>query len=260
MGTYVVGDIHGCYTEWMSLKNMIEAEDTDARFIFVGDIVDRGTEVIDMIRWAMDNITPNGKYQMVIGNHELEKIAWIEDYLKAKDIAEQDNKDFTLQDMYYDRYNFLESLQNANVNDEEIEGIYEFFKKLPYIKDIVVNNQRFIIVHANLPYSAIDKCSGKIKNELETSTKEFIVWDREALDFNKLPNTILIHGHTPTIFDEAFGFLRKKPELEGKIYRIGNNINIDCGIAYKEYNNRVQLAAIRLDDLKEFYVKDCSKQ
>lgn len=260
MGTYVVGDIHGCFTEWLYLKSMIEAEDTDAIFIFVGDIVDRGTEVIDMIRWAMNNITPNGKYQMVIGNHELEKIAWIEDYLKAKDIADQDNKDFTLQDMYYDRYNFLESLRSANIDDKELIKIYRFLKKLPYTKDITVNNQRFIIVHANLPYSAVNKENNTIKNKLDSSCKEFIVWDRTVGEFNKIPNTILIHGHTPTLFMEAFEIYDYCPEEEGKIYKVYNTINVDCGIAYKKYNDKAQLAAIRLDDFKEFYVKDCSKQ
>lgn len=255
MGTYAVGDIHGCYTEWIQLKNKIESQDKDARFIFVGDIVDRGTEVIDMVRWAMNNITPNGKYQMVIGNHELEKIAWIEDYLKEKDIADQDNKNFTLKDMYNDRYNFLESLQNANVSDEELVKMYRLFKKLPYIKDINVNNQRFIIVHANLPYSAINKEDKTIKNKLSESCKEFIVWDRTVYDFNKLPNTILIHGHTPTLLADAFELCDWNSEAEGKIYKLHNNINIDCGIAYKSLTDKAQLAAIRLDDLKEFYIK-----
>ena len=35
MATYVVGDIHGCFREWISLKSKIEALDQRAEFILV---------------------------------------------------------------------------------------------------------------------------------------------------------------------------------------------------------------------------------
>ena len=70
MGTYVVGDIHGCFGSWIKLKNKIEKQDSVARFILIGDIVDRGPEVCKMITWARKHITTDGKYQMILGNHE----------------------------------------------------------------------------------------------------------------------------------------------------------------------------------------------
>ena len=39
MATYVVGDIHGCYDEWIALKDRIEGRDKQAKFILVGDIM-----------------------------------------------------------------------------------------------------------------------------------------------------------------------------------------------------------------------------
>ena len=33
LGTYVVGDIHGCYTAWMHLKDKIEQEDKNAKSV-----------------------------------------------------------------------------------------------------------------------------------------------------------------------------------------------------------------------------------
>ena len=38
MGTYVVGDIHGCLSQWLAFKEKIEKRDEDARFILVGDL------------------------------------------------------------------------------------------------------------------------------------------------------------------------------------------------------------------------------
>ena len=49
MSTYVVGDIHGCYNEWLAFKNRLEQEDKDAKFILVGDIIDRGQSTVDSI-------------------------------------------------------------------------------------------------------------------------------------------------------------------------------------------------------------------
>ena len=39
MGTYVIGDVHGCYTQFMELLERIEKRDSDARFILTGDII-----------------------------------------------------------------------------------------------------------------------------------------------------------------------------------------------------------------------------
>lgn len=80
MGTYIVGDIHGCFDLWISLKQQIEEHDSDTKFILVGDIVDRGPQVKEMIDWAMQNISIGGKYQMVRGNQEDLKIQWAGQY------------------------------------------------------------------------------------------------------------------------------------------------------------------------------------
>ncbi|MCL2193468.1 MAG: metallophosphoesterase [Treponema sp.] len=70
MGIYVIGDIHGCYTQFTELRERIENNDADAVFILAGDIVGRGPEDEKILSWAYENITLNGKYQMVLGNHD----------------------------------------------------------------------------------------------------------------------------------------------------------------------------------------------
>lgn len=63
------------------LLNKIESYDKGAQFIFVGDWIDRGPNVPDVIEWVVDNITLDGKYQSIRGNHEHEAYFWYIDAL-----------------------------------------------------------------------------------------------------------------------------------------------------------------------------------
>ncbi len=68
---YVIGDVHGCYEDFLLLKEKIEKRDPEATIILTGDFFDRGPEVWEMLGWAMENIRPGGKYQSVLGNDRL---------------------------------------------------------------------------------------------------------------------------------------------------------------------------------------------
>lgn len=63
--TIVVGDIHGCYDEFMQLLETIGFTDHDM-LITVGDMVNRGPKSIEVVRFFLD--TPNA--YAVLGNHE----------------------------------------------------------------------------------------------------------------------------------------------------------------------------------------------
>jgi hypothetical protein len=143
---------------------------------------------------------------------------------------------------------------NGYTKKDAIEAI-NWFNTLPYYKDITVRNQRFIIVHANLPYEAVDETDYSIKKELNYRVKQFIIWDRDVDGFNKIPNAILIHGHTPTCMAEAFPYNGYNEKKAGRIIKTKNRYNIDCGIAYSKYYKVTNLAALRLEDLHEIYLR-----
>lgn len=262
MGTYVVGDIHGRYYEWLKLKDNILEEDKNAQFILVGDIIDRGANTYEMCKWAMENITEDGQYQMVIGNHEDEKVNWLKNNIAyIKEIQDT----YTAVDIitiYPERYDLYSQLYKY-IQDKAKTCTFEvnflsWCSKLPYYKDIVVNNKRFIIAHANIPYSIINEKTGALKSRADLTMKErqFIVWDRDVIGFDKIENTILVHGHTPTIMHDAFSYKSSlNSDNYGKIFHTHNRYNVDCGITYKEADDRARLAALRLDDFKEYYVQ-----
>ena len=268
MGTYVVGDIHGCFLEWITLKRRIEVYDSEAVFILTGDILDRGPHVYEMLQWAMEHITPSGKYQMILGNHEFEKINWIQKYFAYQEEAKENGEDITLYHMHPDKYDFCKMCKDKEINDLQLKEILNWLKSLPYFKEKIVQTpkgeQRYIIVHAAVPTECLNKdgsfneysitCSEKEgkKAWIAQELRERILWDRDCAQHNVAGNTIIVHGHTPTIRQKE----KNDDVVVGKIKRNGNDINIDCGIVYGALKSRGwlgDLAAIRLEDLEEFY-------
>jgi len=240
MATWVVGDVHGCYDEFQKLlKNRnIKKDDT---IILVGDIIDRGPQQIEMLKWAMENITENGKYQMVLGNHEDMVINKYHTCLNLLKCGEIEN------DIAYlaCKYRFEYELQDAGYKTfEEIKPIIDWFENLPLYKEVMVNNKRHIIAHA-----------WAWPNLRNTSRKTYL-WFREVGDdfFDTITyddeNSVLIHGHTPTIFLPDYGI---SEEVAGKVFINKNGINIDCGLVYRTLNSN--LAAIRLEDKKIIYLR-----
>ena len=136
-----------------------------------------------------------------------------------------------------------------------MRNFLDWCEKLPFIIDVTVKKNRFIIAHANIPWVLIDKNNYKIKQPETPKQKEFTVWDRDCGDFIKIPDTILIHGHNASVFPDSFHYTKEITEDDlGKIIYMHNRINLDCGLVYKYYGKPGNLAAIRLDDLKEYYL------
>jgi len=59
---YVIGDIHGNYKTLLAL---VEKLPSDATLVFVGDLVDRGGESAEVVKYIREN-----KHLCVMGNHE----------------------------------------------------------------------------------------------------------------------------------------------------------------------------------------------
>ncbi len=67
---YVIGDVHGCYTELLALEHALrkDAEKYNARpfFFFVGDLIDRGPQSKEVLRHILHSPDMAG----VLGNHD----------------------------------------------------------------------------------------------------------------------------------------------------------------------------------------------
>lgn len=243
MATYVVGDIHGCYDEWMALNNRILEEDPSARFILLGDIIDRGPKSYEMIQWMLENVdndSPDSRYRMVLGNHESEKIEWWKDNRDTWDKGEY----------LVDRYGFCGVISKQNLSAKEVDHIIEAFKSLPVEIREVVEGEKFYIAHGDVltldgKRSILEEMEG---SELTDEQKDFMVWNRNY-NPSPLPGQI-VNGHTPTCLFWEDGVAT----VGGVCYHNGNRHIVDCGLVYESHYPEANLAALRLDDMAEIYL------
>ena len=53
--TYIVGDIHGCFTELLDLLRHVSFRTGVDRLIHVGDLVAKGPDSLGVVRWCRQN-------------------------------------------------------------------------------------------------------------------------------------------------------------------------------------------------------------
>ncbi len=75
MSTYCVGDIHGCFAEFLKILKKIKFNPKEDLLLLTGDLIGRGPNSVETIEYIMDL---SRKYQCihaVLGNHDLNFIA-----------------------------------------------------------------------------------------------------------------------------------------------------------------------------------------
>lgn len=245
---YVIGDVHGCYDEMMALLNKIESKDKDAQFIFVGDFIDRGTQVDKVLEWCFENISQSGKYQSVRGNHEQLAIEWYEEWLVWwKSFGRFHVAGNLMPESEYDFFLWMDAMDK--LTPEKLAPYIEFFQTLPLhneitIKTISGNEQTYCIVHAFYDYTP----------DVSLQEQEEInLWCREY-GGNSANDVIVVHGHTPTITKE-YTMQVGDYSCPGMICYRKNDINLDGGcvysVGYAKYPTF--LCAICLETLEEIY-------
>ena len=67
MSTYVIGDVHGCFDQFIRLVKKIDYDSKQDQIILTGDLVNRGPKSLDVLNYCMadKNVTT------VLGNHDL---------------------------------------------------------------------------------------------------------------------------------------------------------------------------------------------
>ena len=62
---FLVGDIHGCFFEFLDLLNAVNYDQTKHRLILLGDIINRGPHSWEMLKWVKSQ-----NVEVIQGNHE----------------------------------------------------------------------------------------------------------------------------------------------------------------------------------------------
>ena len=77
MSTYAIGDIQGCFQALTQLLEEIEFNPSQDRLWLVGDLVNRGPDSVQVLRWAKDM---GERVITVLGNHDLHLLAVAEGF------------------------------------------------------------------------------------------------------------------------------------------------------------------------------------
>lgn len=80
MATYAVGDIQGCFASFTRLLEQIGFNATRDRLWLVGDLINRGSDSLAVLRWAKQH---DAALQVVLGNHDLHALAVAEGFVEA---------------------------------------------------------------------------------------------------------------------------------------------------------------------------------
>jgi len=232
---YIIGDVHG---EYQTLLALIEKLPKDAKLIFVGDLIDRGSKSKEVIAFVKEH-----KHQVVLGNHEDMMLEYGYNFLENF----QRDGSFYSNNMWLQNggietlisYGLLEKNQDgfySPINNKE--KISEFKSDLEWIKELPLyikldtphsSGKEVVISHSNL-LKVWDIHNDKDEKE---RFKHSAIWSREVeylLDLSPdyEGEVFNIYGHTPQPF---------KP----KITR--NYVNIDTGCCYTKYDKYGRLSA-----------------
>lgn len=179
---WVVGDLHGCYTNLMNRLDAVGFDPAQDLLISVGDLIDRGAENVECLE-----LLTMPWFRSVRGNHEQMMLDGLSEHGNVAHWMSNGGSWFFNLD--YDK----ERLANALL-----------FKvaELPLIIELEKGGKKFVVCHADYPRDEYE--FGKPVNTSQ------VIWNRERvtvsihralkapMDDRRIPGAdLFIFGHTP---------------------------------------------------------------
>ncbi|MBB3157158.1 polynucleotide kinase-phosphatase [Microbacterium proteolyticum] len=191
-----IGDVHGCFGELVSLLGRLgydivrddEGRPVDAvhpegrRVIFLGDLVDRGPDVVGVLRLAMGMVA-SGSALAVPGNHEAKLVR----ALRGARVTPTHGLAETLA-------------QLAEESAEFREHVADFCYDL--VSHLVLDEGRLVVAHAGLKEQYHGRASGRVRSfalygDTTGETDEFGLPVRYPWAEDYRGKAVVLYGHTP---------------------------------------------------------------
>lgn len=236
---YVMSDIHGQDKTFHEMLKKIEFSQNDMLYI-LGDVIDRGEGGINILQYIMSQ----SNIRLLIGNHEHMMCEYYRTGL-MHDAA------LWMQNGGGVTYNAMEQL-----NQKCRIAILDYLKECPVVvPQLKVGNRMFYLTHAGI----INRKTELLFKHAFIFDIDEAVWDRKFAINPKKNKSFegyrVIFGHTITA-NLPYGRVNSKGQPCISYHK--KAIAIDCGMANPKYG---QLGCLRLDDMKEYYVKgDCKHE
>ncbi len=186
----IIGDVHGCHVELLALLDQLGydtsvdpiAHPNGRRVIFVGDLVDRGPGVAEVLDVAMSMVDA-GNALCILGNHE--------DKLRRA-LAGRDVKV---------THGLAESLEQLERRSPAfIERATAFIDGL--LSHYVLDGGRLVVAHAGLPERYQGRSSGRVRSialygDTDGETDEYGLPVRYQWAQDYRGKAAVVYGHTP---------------------------------------------------------------
>ena len=209
----IIGDIHGCFDETITLLNALGysvtatpdgynlAHPQGRKVVFVGDLVDRGPKSPEVIRLVM-SATRAGTAYCVAGNHDVK----LSKALRGRNVKLT--------------HGLAESMQQLASHSEEFRReAAEYLDAL--VSHYVFDEGRLVVAHAGLKEEMHGRGSGKVREfamygETTGETDDFGLPIRYNWAADYRGRAMVVYGHTPV------------PEAEW----LNNTLCVDTGCVF----------------------------
>jgi serine/threonine protein phosphatase 1 len=216
---YIIGDVHGHYD---TLMRLVDRLPQDAELIFVGDLIDRGSQSAEVVKFVRD-----GGYRCVMGNHEYLMDGFgssFVSFVEQNEPIKQHNTWYTNEGIAtLLSYGLVKREEGALLCDEDTEALEQFKDDLAWMKSLPLYIELDSKHASGKPIVISHACVGSVwhfhddPNNQETFT-EYALWNRKH-PLKEMP-IFNIFGHTPV----EFGV-----EIEESY------VNVDTGCYFNEY-------------------------
>ncbi|MCO7174530.1 bis(5'-nucleosyl)-tetraphosphatase PrpE [Sporolactobacillus kofuensis] len=210
----VIGDVHGCLREFVQLtkklgylwQNNLPIHPDQRKLVFVGDITDRGSSSVAMIR-IVTRLVDQGLALYVPGNH----CNKLYRFLIGRHVQVAHGLETTVQE--------LDQL-DAQVRDQVSMQFINLYTKAPLI--LYLDQQRLVVCHAGIQEQDLNQ---PISNRIKTFVLYGDITGKK--DVNGLPerrdwamhyhgDPLIVYGHTPVL----------KPRWKNR------TLNVDTGCVF----------------------------
>ena len=261
MATYVFSDVHGHVAPLRRALERVSPGESD-EFYCLGDMIDRGPEPLAVVRACLE--LPN--CTILKGNHEALMLDYFDhpnDPLAMTNWG-QNGAAVTIRDL-------------QELDTERLMAFLGWARALPLWAATTVGKRSYIMAHAGIRASrapleglaGVDADADAIAKFMDGQSEEDLLWIRDefwgeptGLLTSDGEGSVVIAGHTPTLYLRGFDLLDRSPlDRIGRcrMVRVGatkktggvpDKWDIDCGAAGGAGCG--QVLVLRLDDGCEF--------
>lgn len=209
----IIGDVHGCFDELVALLEQlgytVKSSGTDIRVypppgrkaIFLGDLVDRGPNVVGVLRLVMQMVAA-GHALCLPGNHDVKLVR----KLRGKDVRLT--------------HGLAETVAQLDEEAPEFRAQVEKFLD-DLVSHYVLDDGKLVVAHAGMKAEMQGRGSGRVRDfalygETMGETDEFGLPIRYNWAAEYRGQAMVVYGHTPV------------PEAEW----LNRTINIDTGCVF----------------------------